>query len=102
MEHTLNAVVQQSKSSKDKGNTKSNNKNSNNNNLATRSTTTTREDTSLISPSSPTPLTVTFIPTADGELKEIPGLGQVLETRSAQARQKQNKVLKIFLLCFVP
>ena len=97
MEHTLNAVVQQSKSSKDKGNTKSNNKN-NNNNLATRSTTTTttREDTSLISPSSPTPLTVTFIPTADGELKEIPGLGQVLETRSAQARQKQNKVLKIF------
>ena len=98
MEHTLNAVVQQSKSSKDKGNTKSNNKN---NNLATRSTT-TREDTSLISPSSPTPLTVTFIPTADGELKEIPGLGQVLETRSAQARQKQNKVLKIFLLCFVP
>ena len=97
MEHTLNAVVQQSKSSKDKGNTKSNNEN-NNNNLATRSTTTTttREDTSLISPSSPTPLTVTFIPTADGELKEIPGLGQVLETRSAQARQKQNKVLKIF------
>ena len=103
MEHTLNAVVQQSKSSKDKGNTKSNNKN-NNNNLATRSTTTTttREDTSLISPSSPTPLTVTFIPTADGELKEIPGLGQVLETRSAQARQKQNKALKNFLLYFVP
>ena len=99
MEHTLNAVVQQSKSSKDKGNTKSNNKN-NNNNLATRSTTTTttREDTSLISPSSPTPLTVTFIPTADGELKEIPGLGQVLETRSAQARQKQNKVLKFFFV----
>ena len=41
------------------------------------------------SPASPTPLTVTFIPTADGELKEIPGLGQVLETRSAQVGLQQ-------------
>ena len=83
MEHTLNAV-QQSKS-KDKGKS---NKNNNNNNLAiaTRSTTTIREETTPTSPASPTPLTVTFIPTADGELKEIPGFGQVLETRSAQAR----------------
>ena len=31
-----------------------------------------------------TPLTVTFIPTGEGELKEIPGFGQVLETRSVQ------------------
>ena len=85
MEHTLNAI-QQSKS-KDKGKSnKNNNNNSNNLATATRSTTTTREETTPTSPASPTPLTVTFIPTADGELKEIPGFGQVLETRSAQAR----------------
>ena len=40
-----------------------------------------KEDTTN---STTTPLTVTFIPSGEGELKEIPGLGQVLETRSVQ------------------
>ena len=44
-----------------------------------------------------TPLTVTFIPTGEGELKEIPGFGQVLETRSVQVSVLLLKMHSIIL-----
>ena len=52
-----------------------------------------------------TPLTVTFIPTGEGELKEIPGFGQVLETRSVQVSVlllKMHIILKVVLTEKIP
>ena len=51
-----------------------------------------KEDTTN---STTTPLTVTFIPSGEGELKEIPGLGQVLETRSVQVSSVRFLITRV-------